>query len=258
MKRLEGKIVAITRPLERSEEAASIIKEEGGIPFIAPTLELHLSKTESLMKLCNNASLLDWLIFTSPASLDSLYRFCPSFNDNLNPDCLVGVIGPRTARALEEYKLTPHILPDDYTAEGLLKVIKNYEIEGKVVGIPRTFSARDVLPEGLRKMGAQVLLAEAYESTLPTNQKPAKDLINCLFQGKIDAIIFTSPLTVHNLMEIAGKDKKGLIEVLKKGKVIVVSIGPITGKALQEYDINYLCPAKFTVRDMLNKLMDEI
>jgi uroporphyrinogen-III synthase len=258
MKRLEGKVIAVTRPINRSEEAATIIEAEGGVPLLAPTLELQMTHTDSLKELCKTADMLDWLIFTSPSSLDSLFKFCPDFNVRLNPDCMVAVIGPRTARALEEYGLPIDILPDNYTAEGLLEVMKDYPLEGKIIGIPRTFSARDVLPQGLRKMGAQILLAEAYTSTIPQDKKPALNLIESLINGEVYAITFTSPLTVHNLIDIAGEKKEILIEILKDSAVIVVSIGPITGAALEEYDIKYISPDKYTVKDMLNKLMEEM
>ncbi len=65
MKRLEGKVIAITRPLERAQAAADIITREGGTALLAPTLELVMTRTESLMDLCQHAPELDWIIFTS-------------------------------------------------------------------------------------------------------------------------------------------------------------------------------------------------
>jgi uroporphyrinogen-III synthase len=258
MRKLEGKVVAITRPLERSEEAANIIKEEGGIPLVTPTLELRMTCTESLIKLCENASQLDWIIFTSPASLESLFTYCSDFKDRLNPECMVAAIGPRTARAVQDHGLPADLMPDNYTAEGLLGVMKDYELEGKIIGIPRTFSARNVLNEGLRKMGGQVLLAEAYESTLPTDQEPAQSLIEGIINGKIDAVTFTSPLTVHNLIEMSETKRDTLLKALREEDILVVAIGPITGAAIDEYDIKYVSPSKYTVNDMLDKLIEEM
>jgi len=258
MKRLEGKVIAVTRPRERSQVAVDIITREGGVALLAPTLELVMTPTESLMELCERAPNLDWIIFTSPASLESLFNYCPDFKHILNPDCQIAVIGPRTQRALEEYDLQAKLVPEDYTAEGLLKVMVPLNLEGKIIGIPRTFSARDVLPDGLRKMGAQVLLAEAYQSTVPQDLKPVQDLIEDLLNDEVDAITFTSPLTVHNLFEIAADKKKVLINHLKSKKIKVVAIGPITGDAIQEYGITYTAPSQYTVEAMLDKMMEEM
>ncbi|HMK53678.1 MAG TPA: uroporphyrinogen-III synthase, partial [Methanobacteriaceae archaeon] len=231
MKRLEGKVIAVTRPRERAQEAVDIITREGGVVLLAPTLELTMTQTESLMKLCQIAGDLNWLIFTSPSSLDSLFKYCEDFKEKLNPNCMVAVIGPRTQRALQEKGLEADLLPEDYTAEGLLKAMAPYELEGKIIGIPRTFSARDVLPEGLRKMGAQVMLAEAYQSTIPHDSEPVQELITSILNKKVDAVTFTSPLTVHNLFDMAANRKNKLIDYLKTDKIKVVAIGPITGYA---------------------------
>lgn len=258
MKKLEGKVIAVTRPRERAQVAVDIIAHEGGTALLAPTLELVMTRTESLMELFQHAKDLDWVIFTSPASLESLFQYFPDFKYDLNPDCRIAVIGPRTQRILEEYGLKAELVPEDYTAEGLLKVMAPLDLEGKVIGIPRTFSARDVLPEGLRKMGAQVLLAEAYKSTIPQDLKPVQDLIENILQGEVDALTFTSPLTVHNLFEIAADKKKELLNTLKSKEIILVAIGPITGQAIQEYDLTYIAPSEYTVEAMLNKMMDEM
>ena len=258
MKRLEGRVIAVTRPRERAQVAVDIITREGGEALLAPTLELVMTRTESLLELCQHAKDLDWIIFTSPASLQSLFHYCPDFKCDLHHDCRIAAIGPRTQRVLEEYGLKAELVPEDYTAEGLLKVMAPLNLEGKIIGIPRTFSARDVLPEGLRKMGAQVLLAEAYKSTIPHDLKPVQDLMEGILNDEVDAITFTSPLTVHNLFEIAANRKKELIDHLKSGKIMIIAIGPITGYAIQEHDLPYIAPSKYTVEAMLDKMMEEM
>lgn len=258
MKRLKGKVIAVTRPQERAQVAADIITNEGGTAWLAPTLELKMTRTKSLMKLCQHAPNLDWVIFTSPASLESLFHYCPDFKHHLNDDCRIAVIGPRTQRALEGYGIKAELVPEDYTAEGLLKMMAPLDLEGKIIGIPRTFSARDVLPEGLRKLGAQVLLAEAYKSTVPRDIKPVQDLIEGIFNEEVDAVTFTSPLTVHNLFKIAEDSENQLIDFLSSEKIMLVAIGPITGDAIQEYGLTYIAPSKYTVEAMLDIMIEEM
>ncbi|MCL2157456.1 MAG: uroporphyrinogen-III synthase, partial [Methanobrevibacter sp.] len=54
-------------------------------------------------------------------------------------------------------------MPEDYTAEGLLKSFENVNVKNTLIGLPRTLAARDTLPKGLKKLGADVRLAESYE-----------------------------------------------------------------------------------------------
>lgn len=70
---------------------------------------------------------------------------------------------------------------------------------------------------------------------------------------------FTSTLTVSNLFEmVKEEDRKGFLEPLKNGEVLVAAIGPVTAKPLEEKEIPTIIPEKYTVKAMLDKLKDEI
>ncbi|MDD3984842.1 MAG: uroporphyrinogen-III synthase [Methanobacterium sp.] len=254
----KGKIIGITRPAERVDEAVNIIESYGGKAFIAPTLELKVSNSQPLKNLCKMAGKLDWLIFTSPTAIISLFKHCKDLKERLNPNCEIGVIGPRTGKFLEEQGLKADIIPDDYTTEGLLDIYKDRELTNKLIGLPRTLSARDPLPDGLEKMGANILIAEAYSSQVPENKENIENLIKNIITGKIDAITFTSNLTVQNLLKISNeKDKEKLIQQLRNGNVKVAAIGPVTAQPLKELGIPVLIPKEYTVKAMLEKLVDQ-
>lgn len=259
MNGFKGKVIGITRPAERTKEAVDFIEENGGKSIVAPTLELRISNSASLVKLCSMAEKLNWLIFTSPTAIISLYKHCPNLNDKLRADCKIAVIGPRTGKFLTEYGLNADIIPDDYTAEGLLDVLKEQDIKDRTIGIPRTMVARDVLPEGLKKQGANVILADAYKSSIPQDKTKVQKLIKLIIEGKVDAVTFTSPLTVNNFFEIAGTNQRDvLIDTLKSGKVLVAAIGPVTAKPLNDIGINPITPEEYTVKSMLTELMKKI
>ncbi|MCE5215204.1 MAG: uroporphyrinogen-III synthase [Methanobacterium sp.] len=259
MKNFQGKKIAITRPIERSQEAVQIIEENGGQVLVAPTLELRITNTQPLKDLCKKADKLDWLIFTSPTAILSLFKHCKNLKDHLNPKCKIAVIGPRTGNYLTEYGLNPDIIPDDYTAEGLLKLFKDIEVKNKFIGLPRTLAARDVLPEGLKDRGANVLLVEAYKSDLPHDRTLVEKLVENIINRKVDAVTFTSTLTASNLFKMVHEeDKEKLLEPLRNGDVLVAAIGPVTANALEKYDIPTIIPDEYTVKSMLNRLMAEM
>lgn len=258
MKSFKDKVIAVTRPLERSREAVQIINDHGGEALVAPTLELQVTSSQSLIKLCEMAGELDWLIFTSPTSVLSIFKHCSNLKNKLNPECNIAVIGPRTGDYLSEYGLKADIIPYDYTAEGLLEVFKNINIQDKLIGIPRTLSARNVLPRGLKEMGADVFLAEAYRSGLPKDKQRVNQLIQSVINRDVDAVMFTSSLTAKNLFEMINEDDlDDFMEPLKNGEVLVAVIGPVTGKILDEKGIPIIVPDEYTVKDMLEKLSNE-
>lgn len=253
------KIIAITRPENRSKEAIELVKSYGAECFIAPTLELKLTNTNSLKELMKQADELDWLIFTSVTSIESIFKFYPNFLDKLNSKCKIAAIGHKTAELAIDKQLPIDLIPEDYTAEGLLKSFENIDINNKKIGVPRTFSARTILPKGLEKMGGKVILAESYKSGLPEDTNKIKELLKNISENKIDGIIFTSPLTVKNLFEIAKKEneEKKIIEKLSN-QTLTVAIGPITGNILNELKIKYIYPKTYTVKDMLELMFEKL
>lgn len=251
-----GRVIGVTRPAERASEAVHIIEEHGGTAILAPTLELQISNSQELVDMCKMAEELDWLIFTSPTAIISLFKHCKNLKDRLSSDCRVAVIGPRTEKFLAEHGLEANLVPDDYTAEGLLDSFKGLDLHNKNIGIPKTMAARETLPEGLIKMGANVIVAEAYRSGLPENKDNVNTLINGIIARKVDAVTFTSTLTVQNLFKMAeGKRKEELINALRNGDVVTVAIGPVTAKPLIEEKIPVLIPGEYTVKAMLELLM---
>ena len=247
-------VVAITRPKDRAKKACEIVEELGGEAFLAPTLDLKHVDTESLKELVAQKDELDWLIFTSPTTIVSLKKFHPDFLKDLN--CNLAVIGNKTGKLAEKEGLTVDLMPEEFTAEGLIEEFKRQGITGKTIGIPRTASARAVLPEELEKLGNKVILAEAYKSLFPMDEKAVQELIEKIENKEIDAITFTSPLTVENFFEIV-EDKEKIAELLSDN-LLTVCIGPITAKVLDKYDITYIYPDTYTVPDMMELLFEEL
>lgn len=243
-------IVAITRPADRSKAACKIVEELGGQYVLAPTLDLKPVNSKSLKNLITNKDLLDWIVFTSPTTITSLNLFYPDFLKNL--DCKVAVIGNKTGKIAGEQGVKVDLIPEDFTAEGLLEEFEKRNITNQTIGIPRTASARPVLPEGLEKLNNKVIVAEAYKSLFPMDEDKINDLIAKIENNEIDAITFTSPLTVTNFFKIS-KNKEKLADLLSNN-LLTVCIGPITGKILDQYNINYIYPDTYTVRDMMELL----
>ena len=243
-------IVAITRPKDRSKAACRIVEELGGQYVLAPTLDLKPVNTASLKNLIANKDSLDWIVFTSPTTITSLNLFYPDFLKNL--ECRVAVIGNKTGKLAKDNGVNVDLIPEDFTAEGLIEEFEKRNITNQTIGIPRTASARAILPEGLEKLNNKVILAEAYKSLFPMNKTKINDLIAKIENNEIDAITFTSPLTVTNFFKIANNKEK--LASLLSNNLLTVCIGPITGKILDQYNINYIYPDTYTVRDMMELL----
>lgn len=254
MKGLEGKKIVITRPAERAKDSVEMVKSYGAIPILTPTIELKDSKPEEMINFCNKINELDWLIFTSPRAIESFFRYC---NINNVKDLKIAVIGPKTEEVLNKYNVTADLIPNNYTAEGLLEVFEKFDVKDKKIGLPRTMVARYTLPHGLEKRGAKIFLADAYKSEMPDDKSKIYELIDMILNKEIDVIMFTSPLTVKNLIKLAKDENKSeIIDILKNKDVLVAAIGPITKKVLDAYEIDPIMPEVYTFKNMLDKLVD--
>jgi uroporphyrinogen-III synthase len=255
MKGLEGKKIVITRPAERAKDSVEMVKSYGAIPIVTPTIELKDSKPEEMINFCSKLNELDWLIFTSPRAIESFFKYCNLDNDAEN--LKIAVIGPKTEEVLNKYDVKADLIPDDYTAEGLLEAFEKFDVQGMKIGLPRTMVARYTLPHGLEKRGAEIIIADAYKSEMPDDKSKIYELIDDILNKEIDIIMFTSPLTVKNLIKIAkDENKEEILDVLKNNGVLVAAIGPITKKVLDAYEINPIMPEEYTFKNMLDKLVD--
>ena len=243
-------IVAITRPKDRAKKACEIVEKLGGSAILAPTLDLQPVNTDSLKSLVENKNSFDWIIFTSPTTINSLDLFYPDFFNDL--ECKIAVIGNKTGSLLLKKGIDVDLMPKDFTAEGLVEEFSKRNIANQKIGIPRTASARETLPEGLEKLNNEVFLAEAYKSLFPMDDESVKELIEKIENKEIDAITFTSPLTVHNFFKIS--DDKDKLAQLLSDNLLTVAIGPITGKVLDDYNITHIYPDTYTVPDMMELL----
>lgn len=256
MKGLEGKKIVITRPAERAQDSVEMVKSYGAIPIVTPTIELKDSKPEEMIKLCNMINELDWLVFTSPRAIESFFKYCNLENaENLK----VASIGPKTGEVLDKYGVKVDLIPEEYTAEGLLEAFQSIEVKDKKIGLPRTMVARYTLPHGLQRRGAEVILADAYKSEMPDDKSKIYELIDDILNREIDIIMFTSPLTVKNLVKIAKESgKENILDILRTKEILVAAIGPITRKVLDAYKIDPIMPEEYTFKNMLDKLVEVV
>jgi uroporphyrinogen III methyltransferase/synthase len=115
------------------------------------------------------------------------------------------------------------LVPEEFISEGVVKAFAGEDLRGRRVLLPRAEQARDVIPEGLTKMGADVDVATAYRTV--RSDRNAAELESFLAEDKVDVITFTSPSTVANFLGIMGPDFH------LPSKVRIACIGPVTETA---------------------------
>jgi uroporphyrinogen III methyltransferase/synthase len=230
---LAGRRVVITRARAQARKLAEPLEALGAEVLAMPVLEVTDPPDPSAVDAAiRELPSYDWLVLTSTNAVDRFFArlvFVDRTAEALS-HVKIAAVGRATAGYLREKGVEPDLVPEDSRAEGLVAAFRALGVgEGCRVLLPRALVAREVLPDELRAMGAQVDVVPAYQ-TVPVEADPA--VIELLREGGIDVVTFTSGAIARafvSALREAGLDPE---EVLSR--VVVASIGPVTTGELAE------------------------
>jgi uroporphyrinogen-III synthase/DNA-binding Lrp family transcriptional regulator len=260
---LKGKVVAVVRPREQSRDLADAIERLGGTPYLAPLIEVKPpSDPEALHRMIREivAGNVDVVVFMSRNGILQTLKaaeqigLLDGFKKMLEKTTLISV-GPKTKHVMEEHGLGNPIVPDEYSSSGVVRLLGESGLQGKTVALPRAQIANDELRVSLKRLGAEVIEATAYEVKESSDRRRVERFTRDLEAGKIDVVAFTSPSTVRSLMRNARKLhlEKEVVDGLRG--VVVASIGPTTKKTLQDLGFQVqVMPSKYTVEALAEEI----
>jgi uroporphyrinogen-III synthase len=267
---LAGQRVLVTRPAHQAVDFSAALQALGAEPISFPTIEIVPIEDTRLLdeaiQRINASSPLrlfasppprlpassppyyDWLVLTSANGVAAFWERLESAR--LDSRCLASVriaaIGPATAAALRQRSIIPDLVPEVYTAEGILAAFDELgSITGQRFLLARADIARRALAKGLVERGAQVDEIAAYH-TVPVPggaYPPAADIVT-----------FTSSSTVQGYVNCLAGRPPG--EALQNSRV--VCIGPITAATAQELGVPVSAVAEeYTIKGLLEALKAE-
>ncbi|MEK6698398.1 MAG: uroporphyrinogen-III C-methyltransferase [Nitrospirota bacterium] len=253
-KPLFGKRIVVTRSRDQASVFVEMLIDRGASPIEFPSIDVvPPTSWAELDSALDVVETYQWVIFTSANAVRFFFERLRSRGTDLR--ILKGVnicaVGPKTAEALEQHGLKADLIPAEFKAEGVLAALGGVQVKGRRFLIPRAKVAREIIPEKLRELGAEVTVATAYE-----NVRPAADVerVKKLFtEKKISAVTFTSSSTVHNFVEMLGqKEYKSLLN-----GVTVACIGPVTARTAEEYGMKIdIMPKEYTIPALVEAMVE--
>jgi uroporphyrinogen III methyltransferase/synthase len=244
---LFGRRVLVTRASAMAGSLGERLREAG-----ADVIEMPATRIEALDRSALDtavARLGDYqhLVLTSQTAVGYLWQALRA--EGLDARALAGVtisaVGPATARALLEHGVVVDAMPGRYVAEAVLESLAARGVRGQRVLYPAAEGARDVLPEGLRALGAIVDVICVYRSV--SDGADADGVRRAIAAGEIDLVTFTSASTVRGYVDAVGP--------ALAGRVVAASIGPITSEAARGAGIDVAIEA---VEATIGALVDAI
>ncbi len=229
---LFGKKILVTRARSQASQLTAKLENLGAEVMETPAIALAdpADNYAALDKALDHVADYHWLIFTSANGVERF--FARLFKSGKDARALgyakLAAIGSATAEKLRQYGLAADVIPQEYRAEGVVEALKGKLPPHAKILLPRAEEAREVLPDTLREMGAEVEVAPAYRTVC--GQVDGEALAAELKEGRIDMVTFTSSSTVKNLVKIIGS-----AEALKGVKT--ACIGPVTADTAKSLGI---------------------
>ena len=194
----------------------------------------------------------DWLILTSTNTVEALAQRWPpqeATNRSAGPPARVAAVGPATAEAAaRRLDIQASLIPEEFVAESLAMALALQP--GERILLPQSEIARSFLADAFQAAGAAVTQVVAYRTVTGEGGDPVPQLF---WEGRIDAITFTSPSTVHNFLRRL-KAEEGNPGMLVD--VAVACIGPQTAAAAVRHDLpSPLQPDQSTVPALVQTLV---
>ena len=247
---LFGQRVIVTRARHQASALSQGIEDLGGEPWEFPAIDIvPPSDPSKLVHAVKNLKRFEWLIFTSVNGVEEFFKVLMEQGRDVRDlgGMDIVAIGPATREALEKRCLKVSFVPEEYRAEKIIEGLASRVLPGQSVLLARAEEARDILPESLKALGADVWDVPTYRTVLGNANK--EELIRLLEEKAVSAVTFTSSSTVRNFLQLI----EGKLDLLEEVKLY--SIGPITSKTAEELGLNIYKQAKqYTIKGLLEAL----
>jgi uroporphyrinogen III methyltransferase/synthase len=249
---LARKRILVTRAREQASALAQILEAAGAEVVQFPTIafappESWAALDEAIGRLRDYR----WVIFTSSNGVRFFWERLQAAERDARDlaGASICAIGPATAATLHALGIRADRVPTEFKAEGVIDVLGVEELRGTRVLLARAAEAREVLPEELRRLGAEVDVVPAYRTV--RSGVDAEAIRAMLRDRNIHAVTFTSSSTVRYFCELVGEEAPRLLR-----EVVVASIGPITSEmAARRGIVSQVVPSKYTIPALAEALV---
>ncbi len=251
---MEGKIIAITRSKEDSEEFVHLITNAKARAISLPTIEL-VSKGDGMVEEFLTAIKEDdpdFSVFMSSKAVKILFDTAKKVSKYEKLQLAVAnttviAVGPKTKSVLELEGIRVAHMPERFSSVGVGEIFTILNAEGKKVIVPRSGASTPFLAQLLEKIGLKVKEVYLYDVRTNQNQSDWTEFKELFENSKIDAIIFTSASSVRSFFGImqTDMDEQNLKKSLQK--CALVAIGPFTADELTKFGLQSITANVHTV-----------
>jgi uroporphyrinogen-III synthase len=263
---LRGVRVLVGRARHQAGALSAELRKQGALVIEIPFIEIRKPQSfKPLDSSLRNLHTYDWLILTSVNGVDAMWERMSRLGLSLDRSregqrsqgnrLRVAAIGPATKNAIEQRGTRVDVVPKEYVAESVVRSLKS-KVKGKRVLLVRAKIARDVIPQELRRAGAQVDVVEAYETVVPRASRTRLQQVMINPSRRPHIVTFTSSSTVKNFVELLGARQSSKSRAAQLRGVQAASIGPVTSATLRAFGLPVQIAAKeFTIAGLVSAIL---
>jgi uroporphyrinogen-III synthase len=246
------------------EELAQMLEKEGATTLRCPLVSiLDAPDPEPVLAWLRDliAGRFDHLLLFTGEGLRRLLGFAERANLRQDVVAALGKTrtitrGPKPVRALRDIGLSPSLVAQTPTTEGVIATLKSEALQGKTVGLQLYSEDNPAMKKFLQEAGAKVHAVQPYIYAPAADADRVADLIDRMAQGTVDAIIFTSSPQVDRLFEVARE--RGLEDALQQGfdRTRVAAVGPVVADDLCRHGARVdICPDQgFVMKNLVQMI----
>lgn len=243
---LAGKTILTTRAAAQNTELTERLTQLGARVIECPTIELEpIENWTAIDDAIARLNAYQWILFTSANAVDYFMKRVAA----VHSECRIpaAVVGSTTAKKLQDWKISPTLIPGRFNAEGLLEAFPQ-DMHGTRILFPRAEVAREILPDTLRERGAVVDVLAVYRTKKAVEGVPD---IRLIFSNEtIDCVVFTSPSSIRFMAETLEEDFGSILK-----SIPLAAIGPVTARACEPFGLRAVIePETSTIPDLVDAI----
>lgn len=228
----------------RANEMAELIRKQGGVPFVAPSMrEIPLKEDAEVFAFAERLfrGEFEMMIMLTGVGARQLIRLLAGrYPENAFADALRRITlvarGPKPAAVLRDMGITNALIAREPNTWREVLSITEGRPERRIA-VQEYGRPNPELIEALRRRGAEVTAVRVYQWDLPEDTTPLREAARKLAAGEFDAILFTTSIQIVHLIRIAAE--QGIEAAVMDGlhRAFIGSIGPTTSEGLEEYGV---------------------
>lgn len=256
-KPLFGKRIVVTRSREQASELIERLEDLGAEAIEASSIRIEpLDDTTQLDRAIESAHGYDWIVFPTANAVDHFLRRLAAgpWDARALHGPLLCTMGAATSDRFGRMGLKVDVRSVEHGLERVVEAMQEKRrLKGAKVLLLRADGARELVADELRRSGSLVTEVVTYRAVRESQSEEGPDIFKMLLDRQVDAVTFTSPITVTNFVAMLGEEPAA--DLLAGTQV--ASIGPVTAEAAQQRHIRTtIMPKDYTIAGLVDALVE--